>query len=109
MIKKFTFWLKFAPVIASAILTFVILLFFHFLPAKLPLFYSLPWGEGQLATQREFLIIPGIIILVTLFNFTITSQLHSSQKFFKDILCFSTYAVTLILLIAFVKVSLMFI
>ncbi|MDO8573622.1 MAG: hypothetical protein Q7R77_02630 [Candidatus Daviesbacteria bacterium] len=108
MIKKFTFWLKFAPLITSAILIVVVLLLFRFLPVKLPLFYSLPWGEGQLATQKEFLIIPGVMILITLLNFVVSSQLHFSQKFFKDILYIASLSVTLILLITFIKVSLMF-
>lgn len=107
--KKFFLWLQFAPFIISVILTLVILLFFRFLPAKLPLFYSLTWGSEQLATQREFLIIPGVIALVTLLNFAISSQLHHSQKFFKTVLSISSYAATLILLIAFIKVSLMFV
>ncbi len=107
--KKFTFWFNFAPLLVSTALILVILLLFRFLPAKLPLFYSLPWGTDQLATQKEFLIIPGVIALVTLLNFAISSQLHHSQKFFKTVLSISSYAVTLILLIAFIKVSLMFV
>lgn len=101
--------MRFTPLIISAILIFVILLPFRFLPSKLPLFYSLSWGEGQLATQREFFIIPGVIILVTLLNFAISSQLHHSQKFFGTALCITSYVTTFILLIAFLKVSLVFI
>lgn len=107
--RKFTFWLKFTPLVISVILVLVILLFLRFLPPKLPLFYSLPWGEGQLATQKEFLIIPGVITLIALLNFVISSQLHHSQKFFGTVLCITSYVTTFILLITFLKVSFMFI
>lgn len=101
--------LKFTPLVISVILILIILLFFHMLPAKLPLFYSLAWGDRQLATQKEFLIIPVVIILVTLLNFAISSQLHFSQRFFRIVLSVSSYVITLILLITFIRVSLMFV
>ena len=36
-----------------------------FLPPKLPLFYSLPWGEKQLAQNQQLLIIPASIAIIS--------------------------------------------
>ena len=108
MTNNLSFWLKITPFILSAILVFIILMFFPLLPPRLPLFYSLVWGEGQLAVHQQFLIIPAGIILIAMLNFTISSQLHPVQNFFKKILDISSFICSVILTIAFAKIVLMF-
>lgn len=108
MLKKFNFRLEIPPLILSLILALIILTGLESLPARLPLFYSLIWGEGQLATHRQFLIIPSGIILISLLNFTIASQLHPSQAFFKIILRISSLVIAAILAVTFIKIVLMF-
>lgn len=108
MTGKLSFWLKSAPLILSAILILIILILLPTLPARLPLFYSLAWGEGQLGTHQQFLIIPAGIILIAILNFTISSQLHPAQVFFKRILYIASFVCSLILTITFTKIILMF-
>ncbi len=93
----------------SLLITFFIIVLSKILPPKLPLFYSLSWGEKQLANHQQLLIIPASITLVTLFNLIISWQLHPQQVFFKKILLISTLLVTLILTITFFKIVLIFI
>lgn len=93
----------------AIILSLIVLLFFRFLPNKLPFFYSLPWGERQLANHAQFLIIPATIILITLINLIVSKQLHSSQSFLKTILNLTSLITTVILTIAFIKIVLIFI
>ena len=102
-------WLSLSPLGLALLLTLAIFSLLKFLPSRLPLFYSLPWGDGQLATEQQFLIIPAIISLVTLGNLTISWQLHPSQMFFKKILLFSSLIISLILTITFIKVVLIFV
>lgn len=109
MTKKLYFWAGLTPIIVSIVLSLIILLFFKFLPPKLPLFYSLPWGEKQLVEHQQFFIIPGILILITLLNFIISWNLHVSQIFFKKILIMSIFVSTIILVITFIKIILIFI
>lgn len=109
MSQKLFFWIGLSPLIISLIITIIILTLFKFLPPKLPLFYSLPWGEGQLATSEQFLIIPASISAVALLNLIIFGQLHNQQYFFKKVLLLSSIAVTIILIITFIKIILMFI
>lgn len=107
--NKLVFWITLSPIILSIILSLVILFGLKSLPPKLPLFYSLPWGDNQLASHQEFLLIPAIIIAVALLNSIVSWQLHPSQSFFKRILLFSPLIISLLLIVTFVKIVFNFI
>lgn len=102
-------WIIFMPILFSLLIALTILILIRFLPPKLPLFYSLPWGEKQLAQNQQLLIIPGSIALLSLSNLIISWQLHHQQKFFQNILLFSSLLVSIILSITFFKIILIFI
>lgn len=108
MPKKLYFWTGLSPLILSLIIIVSILTVFKALPERLPLFYSLSWGESQLATHNQFLIIPASITLITLLNLIISWQLHPAQIFFKKVLLFSSIIVSLSLTIAFIKIVFLF-
>ncbi len=103
------FWV----VSASLLLSLFIILFIGFstnlLPPRMPFFYSLPWGDKQLADHSQLLIIPSIITLVTLCNLIISWQLHNSQVLFKNILLYASVLSSVVLAITFLKVVLIFI
>ncbi len=109
LFQRLYFWMSLPPLIIALLLTLVTIFLLKFLPSRLPLFYSLPWGDGQLATPKQFLLIPSFIGLITLINLIISWQLHSSQFFFKRILLLSSLIVNLILTITFIKIVLIFI
>ena len=96
------------PLLISTVMVTLIFLLSKLLPPRLPLFYSLPWGEKELVSNIQLLIIPAIITLVTFSNLIISWQLHSSQIFFKKILLFSSILVSLILSITFFKIIYIF-
>lgn len=107
-LKKLYFWASFFPAAVILIMTLFILVFFRFLPAKLPLFYSLPWGERQLADHLQFMILPAILAVITLLNVAISSHLHQQQSFFKKVLIGTTILSTVILIITFIKIVFLF-
>jgi len=107
--QKLILWIKLSPFILSLILVVAILLCLRSLPSKLPLFYSLPWGNDQLASRQQFLLIPAGITIITLLNSVISWQLHPSQSFFKKILLFSPLVISLLLTVAFIKIVFNFI
>lgn len=109
MSKQTNLWINAVPLSLSLIITFFIAIFSKTLPPKLPLFYSLPWGDNQLANHQQLLIIPGIISLITLSNLIISWQLHDSQEFFKKTLIFLSLLASLILTITFFKIIYIFI
>ena len=109
MSNKLHLWIGLSALILSLSIALTIITVLKFLPPRLPLFYSLSWGDKQLATHQQFLIIPASIILITFLNLVISAQLHSSQSFFKKALILSSIVVSLILTIAFIKVVLNFV
>lgn len=109
MIKKVNFWIGLSPLIISFATTLAMVFLLKFLPSKLPLFYSLTWGEKQLATKEELFIIPASITFITVLNFIFSTQLHAAQSFFKKMLFITSVISSLILTIAFIKILLNFI
>lgn len=109
MFNKPYIWLILSPLILSLVITLAIVTILRFLPARLPLFYSASWGDGQLATHQQFLIIPSSIILITLLNLIISWQLHPSQSFLKKVLLLSPLIISLILTVTFIKIILNFV
>ncbi len=107
-LKKIYLWATITPLAIAVIFSIFILFFFRFLPSRLPLFYSLPWGDKQLADHLQFFIIPAILVLITILNLVFSLNLHSAQVFFKKMLISATLISTLILTITFIKIVLIF-
>lgn len=107
--NKLLHWIRLFPLVISLSITLITLTTLKLLPSKLPLFYSLAWGDAQLANHQQLLIIPGTITLITLLNLIISWQLHKSQSFFKKVLFISSIVISLILTIAFTKIVFTFI
>lgn len=107
--QKLDAFINFISFASAVLMAASILLFPLFLPQRLPLFYSRPWGDEQLASHLQFQIIPAIVVLITLINLAVKKQLHPSQFFLKTALSLTSFAVTLILTITFIKIVLIFI
>lgn len=56
------------------------------LPPQLPLFYSRPWGEPQLASASTIFLLPILSLAVILVNHFLAALLHSQYHFFSRIL-----------------------
>lgn len=82
---------------------------YRFLPPQLPLYYSLPWGDGQLVDKSQFIILPSIIILIMLVNLIISWHLHPSQLAIKRILMISTSVIGLVILMSVLKILFIFV
>lgn len=119
MKKKLLLFLKssdnylLVPLLISLSTTFLIVfltfIFFNQLPSKLPLFYSLPWGENQLISKQQFFLLPIVLLLIILINAFIVSQLHHLQKVLKRLLIFSLIFIDLVILTTFFKILFIFI
>lgn len=93
--------------IISLILTSFLLLP-KFLPEKLPLFYSLPWGGSQLANKEQFLIIPALCLSIGLVNLLISRQLHSQQTLLKRFLQISSTVCGVVLILSLARIIMIF-
>jgi hypothetical protein len=79
------------------------------LPPQIPLFYSLPWGESQLTTLFQYLILPVIILLIVLVNLLVTWHLHGSQLFIKRMIALSTVFISFLITLTGIKIILIFV
>ncbi len=110
---KFTFdKISSIAILSSGGLTFLLTLFLFIflnnLPPKLPLFYSLLWGETQLVQKEQFFILPAVMLLIGLINMAIASQLHPAQIALKRMLILSMLGFAIIIFISSVKVITIF-
>ena len=72
---------------------------FQTLPSQIPLFYSLPWGDTQLASISQFMILPFITLLFILTNIIASWHLHDLQIILKRILAAYTLVTTTLITI----------
>jgi len=56
-------------IIFISISFFVLALGWQKLPPQSPLFYSLPWGEKQLATSKSLVLLPFLSLMILGFNY----------------------------------------
>lgn len=97
------FWSTSSSVLMSLFLIILLIIYYYRLPSQIPLFYSLPWGESQLAQTGQFIILPSMILLIMLSNLIISWHLHPSQIIVKRLLSFSSSIISLIILLSALK------
>lgn len=52
--------------------------FYQKLPPEVPLFYSRPWGEAQLASPWFLLVLPALSLFITALNFILSGLFFDS-------------------------------
>lgn len=67
-----------ATALTLAIGFVALFVFAHQLPSKVPLYYSLPWGEERLVTPLTLIILPGSASVMFVVN--LVAMLWFSQK-----------------------------
>lgn len=102
-------WLGLLPILATMLLTIVIFTLSGLLPNKLPLFFSLTWGDKQLADKHQLLIIPGSLVVLTLLNLSLFWKFSQSRYLLRKILIYSSLITTTMLMLTFVRIILIFI
>jgi len=70
----------------------LVLLFFKFnnLPSQVPFYYSLPWGESQLASASTLFILPMFSIIFLLIDHLLATYFLNHIKIFSQILLVSS-------------------
>lgn len=95
--------------VLTILITELFMFFYSQLPPRLPLFYSLPWGQQQLVDKQQFLILPAVLLLINLVNIFIAYHLHEVQTVLKRILLLSLVVVDLLILVTAVKILTIFV
>jgi hypothetical protein len=112
--KFLSFWqekpVRIATRISFAILFFALgflLLTWKSLPPRLPLFYSLPWGEEQLGKPIFLLILPLSSLFWGILNFSLAVFSFERQPLAAKILVWATTWLTFLATITLVKIILL--
>jgi len=74
------------------------------LPPQVPLFYSQPWGEEQLALKNQLFLLPGLALFFLFFNLSFSLRLAQKEPFFSKILAASGLILVFILIFALAQI-----
>lgn len=89
-------------------ISFIILaITFRRLPPSVPLYYSLPWGEEQLARPSDLFIIPFSIMIIFLINLILSIIFLKKDNFLIQFLMWSSCLIALGGLITLTKIILL--
>jgi len=77
--------------------------FYQKLPPEVPLFYSRPWGEAQLASPWFLLTLPALSLFITVLNF-ILSGLFFDSSFLVQVLTWGATVFASLALFTLVKI-----
>lgn len=103
------FWSNFTSIFLGIIASLTLAIYYNKLPSKLPLFFSLAWGENQLVGLSQFFILPFTIFLVFLINLIIAWHLHPSQIIIQRILSVSSAIISFLILVTTFRILYIFI
>ncbi len=83
----------------------VLILFgWRFFPTEIPLFYSRPWGQEQLAKPLMFFVLPGLGLVIFFLNSIISSLLLKGELLMKQILAMSFLVFNFLSLVTLVQI-----
>lgn len=77
---------------------------FHRWPPEVPLFYSRPWGEEQLANSDFLWLLPSGALLIAFLNISLAAFLIEEFPFLARILAWSTTLISFLASIAIFKI-----
>jgi|SRR3989344_1712952 len=89
--------------VATVVSLIILLMFWRKLPPVIPLWYSRPWGEDQLASPWNLLILPAASLLAQGVSLTLAST-WSQTPLFAKLLILSSTIVALLSLITIINI-----
>lgn len=101
--NKKPFFLSIGLLAATTIL--IVILWSH-IPGQIPLFYSKPWGDAQLATNT-FLAIPIVLSTLLLIGNSLLAQVWSEYIFIRKILIFGASVSSIFAVITIIRILLL--
>jgi len=97
-----TAWTIFGVILLASLL--VLFIFWRKLPPQIPLYYSLPWGEEQLAQTFFILILPFSSLVLGLVNLFLAVFFFDKQPLASKILSLAAVVYILLSSLALVKI-----
>lgn len=84
--------------------TIAILINWKRLPPELPLYYSRPWGEAQLASLNSFFLLPLFGAGINLINLLLVRTIFRQNRFLNRTLEINSLILNLLLFITIIKI-----
>jgi hypothetical protein len=78
----------------------LLFLFWQRLPPQIPLFFSRPWGESQLASPNALFLFPFLSLLVLVLNFGLMIKTIEGEKLLAQILSSASLTFSFLCLVA---------
>jgi len=75
-----------------------------FFPSEIPLFYSRPWGQEQLAKPLVLFILPGLGLIIFFLNSLISSLAPKEEHLMKQILAMTFLVFNFLSLITLIQI-----
>lgn len=91
-------------VLSNAAMILVFLLRFNTLPPQIPLFYSRPTGEEQLADLWMIFILPFLLNFFYFFNQYVEQKFFSDNSLIKKIFYYFNIALMIIITFIFIRI-----
>lgn len=89
---------------------FMILIFFvefGHLPPQIPLFYSKPWGEDQLAEVWMIFLLPVLLDIFVVGNYFIVKKIFSDDLYVKKLLSYVNIFLVAVFFLVYLKIFLL--
>ncbi|MDP3998613.1 MAG: hypothetical protein Q8P89_03290 [bacterium] len=74
------------------------------LPPQIPLFYSRPWGEAQLAPNPQIVMLPGLAFSIIFLNIIFSARLLLKEPVLARVLIGASFVLVLILILALFQI-----
>jgi len=81
----------------------LLFIFWQRLPPQIPLFFSRPWGESQLASPNVLFLFPFLSLLVLILNFSLMIKTIEEEKLLAQILSSASLTFSFLCLVALLQ------
>lgn len=101
---KFYIWSLIVIIILLLLQFLAIAFFYKYIPPQIPMFYSRPWGQEQLADKKFIFIFPLQLLLLLIVNYFLSAFFFLKEKLLSKFFIFGISLAAVLLSAAFFKI-----
>lgn len=102
--NKFYIWSLAAIVILLFLQFLAIAIFWKYIPPQIPMFYSHPWGNEQLADKKLIFLFPIQLLALLIINYLLSAFFFLKEKLLAKFFIFGVSLTAILLSVAFFKI-----
>lgn len=93
--------------IINVLMILIFFVEFGHLPPQIPLFYSKPWGEDQLAEVWMIFLLPVLLDIFVVGNYFIVKKIFSGDLYVKKLLSYVNIFLVAVFFLVYLKIFLL--